>query len=126
MRRPLLVPLLAWLAGCAVAAPPLPPDTTSVNRQRALSESDFDAADLTRDCAAIAAERAENTRRVGDAEAVILANRENNQAAVYFGTAFLFPPALAAARTNDAEKALITSLRVRQDTLIRLAAFKSC
>jgi hypothetical protein len=115
---------LLALAGCAAPPPPLPPDTTSVNRMRSLSASDFSAGDIAMSCGDINAERLTNAAAMKAANDRIEGNRTQNQIAGYLGGMLLLP--YLATEGNYAEKAEITQLYQRHDTLIELATLKHC
>jgi hypothetical protein len=116
---------LVLLGGCAASAPALPPDTTSLHRQRELSAADFTREDTALSCDDIVAERQRNDEAMRSAHQRIELNRKNNQVAGYIG-AVIFPPAYLATEGNYAEKDEIQRLYGRQDTLIKLAAFRAC
>lgn len=116
--------LLSALAGCAASAPPLPADTTSVNRAKAVDLAAFPPDDIALTCERIAVERQDIDRRMGDATGKIEGNRTQNQVTGYFGS--LVPPLLLATDGNQAEKAEITQLYGRRDTLVKLGAAKGC
>jgi hypothetical protein len=113
-----------FLAGCATPAPKLPPDTTSVNRNRTLTMADFVEPDRALSCDAIASERRQIADGVAAANARIEANRTKNQVAGYFGGLFIVPA--LATEGNYAEKDDIVRLSQRKDTLIQLANVKAC
>ncbi|MGO8915054.1 MAG: hypothetical protein ACLQJR_04020 [Stellaceae bacterium] len=115
---------LLVLAGCAAPAPPLPPDTTSVNRMQELTLGDFSASDAAMSCDDVAAERRTNAAAMKAANDRIEGNRTQNQVAGYLGALFLVP--YLATEGNYAEKDQITQLYQRHDTLIRLASVKHC
>lgn len=122
------VVLAALLLGCASDAPPLPPDTTSINRTRDLSLQDFTPEAQAMTCDQIAAERRQIATTMQQDNDKIAGNRTRNQTAVGF-VAFgglLAAPALLATDDNPAEKDQITALYKRQDTLIQLSALKHC
>jgi hypothetical protein len=121
-RQALSALALLLLAGCVGSAPPLPPDTTSVNRTRALALSDFAAADAAMSCDAIAGERAANSAAMKAANERIEGNRVRDQALVY--ATVLSAPFIA--NDNDPERKEIAERYQRQDTLIKLAAVKGC
>lgn len=128
--------LTALLLGCASEAPPLPPDTTSINRTRDLTLEDFTPEARTMTCDQIAAERREVTAAMQDAKNKIAGNRSHNETvvgaytAIGVATGFIGlvagAPVLAASDRNLEEKDAITALYRRQDTLIKLAALKQC
>jgi hypothetical protein len=86
---PLRTLFALFLAGCATVAPPLPPDTTSVDSQRHLSLADFSTQDAGMACVDIAAERSRITAQLDEANANIEANRTRNQVAGYIGAAVI-------------------------------------
>src|SRR5258708_4939852 len=112
------------LAGCAAWARARPPDTTSINRSRAVSLDEFNAADRALGCDDIAAERWQIAQSMQEANGRIEGNRTRNEVAGYFGTLFLLP--YMATENNDAEKDQITHLYARQDTLIKLTGAHGC
>ena len=111
------------LAGCAGSTPPLPPDTTSVNRTRSVTLADFSPEDQAMSCTSIAAERDKIAADLRAANARIEGNRARDQTALYFGGVLAAP---FIANTNDPERAAVSDLYRRQDTLIKLAAVKAC
>ena len=113
------------LTGCATVAPPLPPDTTSVNAEHHLSLADFPAQDAAMSCADVAAERTRITAQLDQANANIQANRTRKQVAGYIGVAVI-PLALLATEGNDTDKAVVQKAYARQDTLIELGQIKRC
>jgi hypothetical protein len=117
--------LTLLLAGCATAAPPLPPDTTGVNSQHHLSLADFSTQDAAMSCVDIAAERSQITAQLHEANANIQANRTKNQVAGYIGVVAM-PLALLATEGNDADKQALQKAYARQDTLIELGHVKAC
>ncbi|MBK4717918.1 hypothetical protein JJL56_03465 [Azospirillum sp. YIM DDC1] len=100
-------------------------DTTSLNRERNLRHDDFASEDLTRSCEMIEVESKENARVIVRIQDDILANRERNQAALYFGSV-IFLPALVAVKPEIDERELISTLQKRQDVLSNLAKFNKC
>lgn len=114
--------------GCASEAPPLPPDTTSINRTHELTLEDFtpDARAMT--CDQIAAERQQIAVAMQQANDKIAGNRTRNQVAVGFVSfgAGILAPALLMTDSNEGEKDEITTLYQRQDTLIKLGSLKHC
>lgn len=112
------------VAACASSAPPLPADTTSLNRTQSLSLDAFSKEDAARSCEQIAAERHEVESRMQEDNRRIEGNRTRNQVAGYFGALAVVP--LVATEGNEAEREEITRLYGRQDTLIKLAAVKGC
>lgn len=113
---------LIALAGCVGSAPPLPPDTTSINRTRTMTLSDFSATDAAMSCADIAAERETNTGAIKAANERIEGNRGRDQALIYVSV--LTAPFIA--NDNDPERKEIAQRYQRQDTLIKLATVKAC
>jgi hypothetical protein len=118
------VAALLLLAGCAASAPKLPPDTTSINRSRTLTITDFAEPDRALSCEAIGSERRQIADAVAAANARIEANRTKNQVAGYFGGLFIVPA--LATEGNYADKDEIARLSQRKDTLIQLASVKGC
>lgn len=110
--------------GCASSAPPLPDDTTSVNRAQTITLDAFSKEDAGLSCDQIAAERQGIDAQMREANGKIEDNRTQNQVAGYFGSMLLVP--LAATEGNQAEKDQIKQLYGRQDTLIKLATVKGC
>ncbi|WP_449227505.1 hypothetical protein [Azospirillum argentinense] len=100
-------------------------DTTSLNRERDLRHDDFAPEDLSRTCDAIAAETKENAQVIAKLQGEVLANREQNQAALYFASV-IFLPALAAVKPETAERDVISALQKRQDVLNNLGKFSRC
>ena len=122
--RPALAFGLLALAACAAPAPPLPPDTTSLNRTRDVAASDFSPTDMAMTCSDITAERKTNAAAMKGANDSIEGNRTRNEVATYLGSMFLVP--YLATEGNQAEKDQITQLYQRRDTLIKLAGLKHC
>lgn len=116
------------LAGCASPAPPLPPDTTSINRSRDLTLDDFIPEARAMSCDQIAGERRSITDAMQAANVAIAGNRTRNE--VVMGVVSLgglvAAPVLLASDSNNAEKDQNVKLYERQDTLIKLAALKHC
>ena len=116
------------LAGCASEAPPLPPDTTSINRTHDLSLNDFTLAARAMSCDDIAAEK----RKIGDAlraaNEAVEKNRTRNEIAmgIFSMGGLIAAPVLLATENNDSDKDEIAKLYERQDTLIKLASLKHC
>ncbi len=126
---PRLAAVLALLlAGCASEAPPLPSDTTSVDRSRDLTLDDFTPQAQVMSCDDIVAERRQIADTMQTTNAAVDANRTRNQIAVGFVSfgGLVAAPALLASESNDAEKDQLTKLYERRDTLIKLAALKHC
>lgn len=124
-RYPGLVSLSALLlAGCAAPAPPLPVDTTSVNRTQSITLSAFATDDAALSCEEIATERQDIDKQMRAANARIEGNRTQNQVAGYLGALLVVP--LVATESNQAERGQIAKLYARQDILIKLAAAKDC
>jgi hypothetical protein len=122
--RTLAVGVALLLSGCAGDAPKLPPDTTSVNRSRALTLDDFSEQDRTLNCDQIAGERRQIAEDMQAANGRIEANRTRNQIAGYLGATLVV--GWLATDNNDSEKEQIAKLYERQDTLIKLAGVKNC
>jgi len=116
------------LAGCASDAPPLPPDTTSINRTHNLTLDDFTPKARAMSCEDIAAERRKIADAMQAANDAIKKNRTRNEVVVGIVdmTGLIGTPLLAASDNNDAEKSEITKLYERQDMLIKLATLKHC
>ena len=126
---PRLAAILALLlAGCASEAPPLPSDTTSVDRSRDLTLDDFTPQAQAMSCDDIGAERRQIADTMQTTNAAVDANRTRNQIAVGFVSfgGLVAAPALLASESNDAEKDQLTKLYERRDTLIKLATLKHC
>jgi hypothetical protein len=122
---PLRTLFALFLAGCATVAPPLPPDTTSVDSQRHLSLADFSTQDAGMACVDIAAERSRITAQLDEANANIEANRTRNQVAGYIGAAVI-PLVYLATEGNYRDKEALQKAYARQDTLIKLDQVKGC
>ncbi len=116
--------LVVACGGCSTSAPPLPVDTTGINRTAELTAADFSAEDHALSCEAVQSERTGLRRAMEQANADIRANSQSNQYATYF-SAFLLPTALAA-KTNEEEKNVLVRAQARIDTLNQLHAFKKC
>ena len=116
--------LILTLAACATSAPPMPTDTTASNRQTSLSQSDFSEADLSKNCGDIEKEHKSNADKIANDNEAIKSNRRQNETAGYLGALVVVP--LVALKTNADEKDDIIALQSRQDTILRLAAFKHC
>lgn len=112
------------VAGCAAPAPPLPTDTTSVNRTQSITLNAFSTDDAALSCDEIATERRVIDKQMRATNGQIEGNRTQNQVAGYFGALLVVP--LIATEGNQAERDQITKLYARQDILIKLAAVKSC
>lgn len=110
--------------GCSTGAPPLPADTTGLNRTTELKASDFPAEDRALSCEAIQKERTGLRQAMEQANSDIRANSQSNQYATYF-SAFLLPT-IFAAKTNEEEKNVLVRAQARIDTLNQLHAFKNC
>ena len=122
---PLAIFVAAALGACSTDAPPLPPDTTAINRVRTVEASEFAAADLALSCEEIARQRDEIGEAIRIAHARVAANSENNQVASYLG-GVLFAPLLLATEGNYEDKDVIRNGHAKRDMLLRLAAFKNC
>ncbi|HLO78868.1 MAG TPA: hypothetical protein VK196_20615 [Magnetospirillum sp.] len=116
--------LILALAGaaCSTAAPPLPTDTTGVNRTTTLSLKDFAAEDAALPCETIARERADLRQRVAEANGTIEENRRLNQTALFLGGALALP----VVSMNGAEKDFMVRAQNRLDVLSKLSAVKGC
>lgn len=112
------------MGACATSAPLLPTDTTARNRQAIISPYDFTGADLSKSCTAIRTEQMSNADKIASDNQVIASNRKQNEIAAYFGGVFLIP--YAELKDNAAEKDDIAMLQQRQDTLLKLSAFRQC
>jgi len=122
-----LVTLSAFLAGCASPAPPLPPDTTSVDRVRTDTLADFSTADRALTCLDISAEKAETKDEINIAQGLIYSNQAPNEATLeLLGPAFVVLPGLLPVRENERERADISADYARLDILIRLGKVKAC
>lgn len=125
-----LLPLVlaALVAGCSSDAPPLPPDTTSVDRTQQLSLSDFTPAAQAMTCDQIAVERATIAAEMQSANDQIASNRARNETAVGVAdlTGVFGLPALLATDSDTSAKSQIALLYQRQDTLIKLGDLKHC
>jgi hypothetical protein len=115
---------IALLAGCASGAASLPPDTTSIHRERSVNIEEFAAEDQKKGCDEITTEVVGIRDARLAANRAIEANRGRNQGWAYAGAFFL--PAYLGTEGNDAEKKLIRDQQARFDTLVKLAAVKSC
>lgn len=113
------------VAGCAASAPPLPADTTSINRTQSIALDAFSKQDAALSCDQIAVQLQDLDQQMREANGRIEGNRTQNQVAGYFGS-LLFLPLLVATEGNQTEKDEITRLYGRRDTLIKLAAVKEC
>jgi hypothetical protein len=122
--RFLIIPVITLLVSCATSAPSLPDDTTSSNKQRALSLSDFPANDSAMDCKAIQAEQTDNAAKIDQDNKAIESNRRQNEVAGYLGALVLLP--LIATESNTEEKDDIAARQQRQDVLRKLAVVKEC
>jgi hypothetical protein len=112
------------LAGCTRSAPPLPPDTTSINRSHDLALDDFMPEARAMSCDDISAER----RKIADAMQQINASIESHRTRDQIIGYFTFPTLVVvnAVDGDDAGKDQMTQLYQRQDTLIKLSALKHC
>lgn len=123
-QRLIAVSSVLALLSCTTAAPPLPEDTTSGNRQSILTESRFTPDDLGKSCEAIGAEQKANMAKIDGDNKAIQGNRRQNEVAGYLGALLVVP--LVATESNAAEKDDIAALQARQDTLLQLQSFKKC
>lgn len=116
---------LALVCGaCSTAAPPLPADTTALNRTATVTLKDFREEDAALSCAEIGQERVALRQRMQDANAAIEGNRKHNQTVGYLGSLFLLPA--IAAKTNEEEKDFLVSAQQRMDILNKLNGAKGC
>jgi len=116
---------LSLVAGCALSAPPLPTDTTSINRARDLTIDDFTPEARAMNCDEIALERRKTADRMQAVTRTLDESREHNLVITRIGV-LVFTPLLLAAENNSAEKDQILKLYERQDMLIKLATLKRC
>ena len=116
----LLVPVA--LAACGPSAPPLPPDTTSVNRTQELRREDFNAETLALSCDQLSAERRKVSQAIGRANKQIEASHGANQASAYL-MGLGIPSYI---NGNYTERTAIAQLYARQDQLIRLQTLQRC
>ena len=117
-----LLPLAALAllaASCAASAPPLPPPAAAGGTEG------IAASDLALDCPRVAHELAAVDAQMREANRRIEGERVRNQAIGYFA-GLVMPPLALAAEHNRAERDLVRSLYARRDTLLRVAARKSC
>ena len=112
------------IAGCTTSAPPLPPDTTSVNRTHDLTIDDFTPEARAMSCDDISAERSKIADAMQQINASIESHRTRDQIIGYFTFASLV--VVNAVDGDGAGKDHMTQLYQRQDTLIKLAALKHC
>ena len=122
--RFLLVASVLLVGACSTSAPPLPVDTTSVNRSYQLSSADFSQNDLIKSCENIRYEQVYISRRIQADRDVIQGNRQQNETAGYLGAMFIVP--LIATNSNSDEKADIEQLQKRSDVLLELSSYKRC
>lgn len=118
------IALVIACGGCSTGAPPLPPDTTAVNRAAELKESDFSAEDGALSCTAIEKERINLRQAMEQANADIRSNSQSNQVAAYFSGFVL--PVIMVAKTNEEEKNLLVRAQTRIDVLNKVYVFKKC
>jgi hypothetical protein len=127
-RAPFVILTALLLACCSTPAPPLPPDTTSINRTRDLTLDDFTPEARVMTCEQIADERRQIADRMSKANDVIASNRSRDEAAMF--AALLIAPiaygGMAAAGSNGPERTENAKLYERRDTLIKLATLKHC
>ena len=116
---------LSLVAGCALSAPPLPTDTTSINRARDLTIDDFTPEARAMNCDEIALERRKTADTMQGVTRTLDESRERNLVITRIGV-LVFTPLLLAAENNSAEKDQISKLYERQDMLIKLATLKRC
>ena len=116
---------LSLVAGCALSAPPLPTDTTSINRARDLTIDDFTPEARAMNCDEIALERRKTADTMQAVTRTLDESRERNLVITRIGV-LVFTPLLLAAENNSAEKDQISKLYERQDMLIKLATLKRC
>jgi len=115
---------LLLLGGCAASAPKLPPDTTSVNRNEQPTIADFAEVDRGDEAATpwpMSVDRSLTELLPQMAESRLIASRIKLPAISERCSC-----ALIATEGNYAEKDEIARLYQRRDTLIQLAAVKSC
>jgi len=117
-----------FLVGCASEAPPLPADTTSVNRVRDLTLGDFTPEARAMSCDDIVADRHRIDDDMQKLNDTVNSNRSHNETLVGFSSfgGIVFAPLLLATESNDTEKGQIAQLYERRDTLIKLASLKHC
>lgn len=123
-RRLLAVGAAALLAACSTDAPPLPADTTSVNRAHDTTLADFPPSDQALSCADIADQQRQIAAEMQADNSAIEGNRTRNQVAGYLTVWFILP-AFAMAPDNSARDD-VNRLYGRRDTLLKLAALKAC
>lgn len=114
----------ALLAACSTDAPPLPADTTSVNRAHDITLADFPPSDQALTCADIAAQQQQISTEMQADTTAIANNRERNQVAGYLSVWFILPA--FAMESNDSERNDVNRLYGRRDTLRELADLKAC
>ena len=117
----------ALLAGCASPAPPLPPDTTSIDRAATETLADFSPADAAMTCLDIVGEEQQTQDEIRVAMGLVYSNQVWNQLGVFgFGLSAYALPGLEYIKGNSREKADIRQEYARLDTLILLGKAKSC
>lgn len=114
----------ALLAACSTDAPPLPADTTSVNRAHDITLADFPPSDQALSCAEIADQQRQISAEMQTDNSTIEGNRTRNQVAGYLTVWFILP-AFAMAPDNSTRND-IGRLYGRRDTLLKLAELKAC
>lgn len=123
-RRLLAVGAAALLAACSTDAPPLPADTTSVNRAHDITLADFPPSDQALSCADIADQQRQVAAEMQADTTTIENNRTRNQVAGYLTVWFILP-AFAMA-PDDTARNDVNRLYGRRDTLLKLAELKGC
>ncbi len=108
------------------AAPPLPPDTTSVNRVHGVTLQEFSLSDQVLSCDALAQEQKDNSDALAANNATIAGDRTQNEVAAYMSDTILMPVAIFALKPDSSQRYAVTRLYARQDTLASLARVKSC
>ena len=110
------------LLGCATDAPPLPPDTSSINssgQRRSLT-----AQEQALSCDALKRMKADADRSIDEVHHHVQGHRQRDQALAYFGT-LLFVPLLAASKPNE-EATQLSDLYSARDRVLVVESAKRC
>jgi hypothetical protein len=112
------------LIGCSGGAPPLPPDTMSVNSTRHSTAADFAPSDMALTCEQIARERSRNYDLIeADMRSAQSVSSSNETAALIGG---YIAPAYLLIKDTKPTSEQVQQLYGRNDTLVKLANFKHC
>ncbi len=110
--------------GCSGGAPPLPPDTMSVNSSRHSAIADFTPSDIALTCEQIAKERSRNYDLVEANLRSAATTSSSNETAAFIGG--YIPPAYLLIKDTRLTNERVQQLYGRNDTLVKLANFRNC